>query len=398
MRATHERRVFFFLSAGWGPAVRTLPIIERLAGHDIASAFALGEAPGAAIRAAGLEPIELRLPPADAAASRTRDWWSPYHHLAFSAGDIAPLLDRVEAYRKAICDGRPAAVVTDINPLAALAARSLQVPHVTISQSLFLPGRKRDAARWAMPSALSTINKVLAYYRVGLLEAAAQLELGDITLIPSLPEFDPLDDTPPSLEYVGPILGNQLVPLRSSAQRPSAAKGAAEIFFYPGRPRDTAGPSGQELLDIVLMALNGTDAAVTVATGGFDFEIPGWAQGRFRIVDWCVISPEYQPDLIIHHGGHGACLTAISAGIPSVVIPTHAEREYNAGNLAALGCGELVAIGEADAARVRRVVEGMLDNAACARRCAQWSETIAARGYGGADLAARMIARILQGG
>ena len=38
-----------------------------------------------------------------------------------------------------------------------------------------------------------------------------------------------------------------------------------------------------------------------------------------EIVPWRVISAKYKPDLIIHHGGHGACLTALSAGIPSVV-------------------------------------------------------------------------------
>jgi len=391
MDSTHEKRVFFFLSAGWGPVVRTLPIMSRLRDHGVASSLAIAGTIGAELHAAGFDLIELSVPAFDVPASETRHWWSPYHHLAFHANDIDSLLAHAEAYRKPILDGAPAVVVTDLNPMAALAARSLQVPHITISQSLFLPGRKYDSSRWAMPCALGAINRILAHYGADLLGSAAHLELGDSTLLPSFPEFDPLQNAPPSLQYLGPILGNQLIPLRPSPDRPSAAKGLPEIFFYPGRPRDGSGPSGQALLNVGLPALSGINAAVTVATGGFEFELPQWARDRCRIVPWRVISAEYKPDLIIHHGGHGACLTAISAGIPSVVVPTHAEREYNASNLAALGCGAFVAIEEADVPRLRRAIETMLDNPACARTCAQWSETLAARGYGGADLAARMI-------
>ena len=131
----HQKRVFFFLSAGWGPAVRTLPIMRGLADHGISSSFAMGETAGATIRAAGFDLIELSLPAFNVPASEIRDWWSPYHYLAFHRNDIDPLIHRVDASRKAISDGRPAAMVTDINPVAALAARSLQVPHITISQS-----------------------------------------------------------------------------------------------------------------------------------------------------------------------------------------------------------------------------------------------------------------------
>jgi UDP:flavonoid glycosyltransferase YjiC (YdhE family) len=395
MRSTHEKRVLFFLSAGWGPAVRTLPIIKRLADDGISSSLAVGGGIGPTIRAAGFDLIELGLPPFGVAAAAARDWWSPYHLLAYHNLDIDPLLALVEAYRQAILDRRPAAVVTDLNPVAALAVRSLRVPHVAISQSLFLPGRNCASSRWTMPSALPAINGVLAHYRGSILEAAEQLELGDTTLVPSFPEFDPLRDVPRCVQYVGPLLGNQFVPLLASADRPAAAGKAPAIFFYPGRPHDGAGPSGQALLSLGLTALSCIKAAVTVATGGWDFDIPEHARSQVEIVPWRVISPDYKPDLVIHHGGHGACLTAISAGIPSVVIPTHVEREYNATRLAALGCGEFVVMEQADVTLVRRAIANILEDRAYARKCAQWSETVAARQYGGADLAVRMISQMI---
>jgi UDP:flavonoid glycosyltransferase YjiC (YdhE family) len=387
--------VLFFLSAGWGPAVRTLPIMRELARHGIACSFAMGETISPVINAAGFDVVELSLPAVEVMADKVRNWWSPYHYVAFQQNDVGPLLHRVEAYRKAILDLAPDVVVTDLNPAGALAARSLQICHVTISQSVFLRDEKSEASRWAIPPALPAVNRVLAHYGVRPLESVTHLELGEATVLPSFPEFDPLPNVPPALEYTGPILGNALIPLGPSSPSSAARNGVPLIFLYPGRPHDGAGPSGQLLLNVGLAALRAVNATVTVATGGSAFEIPEYPTDRVHVVAWRVISAEYKPDLIIHHGGHGACLTAISAGSPSLGIPTHAEREYNANHLAALGCGEFVPIQEIDVPRVRRAIETVLDDATYAHRCTQWSKTIAARRYGGADRAARMIMEMI---
>jgi UDP:flavonoid glycosyltransferase YjiC (YdhE family) len=248
-----------------------------------------------------------------------------------------------------------------------------------------------------MPAALPAINAVCKRYGIDLVECAEYLEIGDNTFVPSIPEFDPLQDAPASLHYLGPILGNQLVPLPETGSS-TPENSVPEIFFYPGRPHDGAGASGQVLLNVGLAALNALDATVTVATGGHDFVFPEYSGGRLAIVGWRVISADYKPDLILHHGGHGTCLTAISAGIPSAIVPTHAEREYNARNLAALGCGEFVATDKIDVKHVRRTVESAMQSPAYACACAQWSQTIAARRYEGADLAARIITRMIDGG
>jgi UDP:flavonoid glycosyltransferase YjiC (YdhE family) len=91
-------------------------------------------------------------------------------------------------------------------------------------------------------------------------------------------------------------------------------------------------------------------------------------------------------------------LTAISAGIPSVIVPTHAEREYNATNLAALGCGEFVGMDQIDVPTVRRAINNVIDNPDYGFKCAQWSETIAARKYEGPGLVARIMMQIVDPG
>lgn len=46
--------------------------------------------------------------------------------------------------------------------------------------------------------------------------------------------------------------------------------------------------------------------------------------------------------MIIHHGGHGSCMTSLQYAIPSLVIPTHTERLYNAIMVEKLGFGNYI--------------------------------------------------------
>ena len=48
-------------------------------------------------------------------------------------------------------------------------------------------------------------------------------------------------------------------------------------------------------------------------------------------------------------------------------------------------------MGQIDAPHVRRAIESAMENPAFACESAKWSQTIADRKYGGADLAARII-------
>jgi hypothetical protein len=97
MRSAHSNRLFFFLSAGWGPVVRTLPITNGLVDYGIASSFAVGGTIGPQIRAAGFDLIELGLPAFNAPVDEEREWWSPYDFLALHSLDIETLLGHVKA-------------------------------------------------------------------------------------------------------------------------------------------------------------------------------------------------------------------------------------------------------------------------------------------------------------
>jgi UDP:flavonoid glycosyltransferase YjiC (YdhE family) len=85
-------------------------------------------------------------------------------------------------------------------------------------------------------------------------------------------------------------------------------------------------------------------------------------------------------------------MAAIQAGVPSLVIPTFQEREFNARQLHALGLGDFITPEELTAERLaREVAAAVEDGAAIRANLRRWQETLAARRYGGAALAVREI-------
>jgi UDP:flavonoid glycosyltransferase YjiC (YdhE family) len=72
-------------------------------------------------------------------------------------------------------------------------------------------------------------------------------------------------------------------------------------------------------------------------------------------------------DLMVHHGGHGSCMTSAFSGTPALIVPTYSERESNARRLADLGAAGMHVPGvdetgekHVDGAEFARTVQAML--------------------------------------
>ncbi|MCP4752670.1 MAG: hypothetical protein GY866_17425, partial [Proteobacteria bacterium] len=80
-----------------------------------------------------------------------------------------------------------------------------------------------------------------------------------------------------------------------------------------------------------------------VATAGFQ-EIPKALPplpDNFRTTSFLPgFSMAKRCDLMVHHGGHGSCMTGVFSGTPALILPTYSERESNARRLVALGVAE----------------------------------------------------------
>nr|WP_239565274.1 nucleotide disphospho-sugar-binding domain-containing protein [Brevibacillus fulvus] len=100
--------------------------------------------------------------------------------------------------------------------------------------------------------------------------------------------------------------------------------------------------------------------------------------------------------LFIHHGGHGSCMSAIMHGVPSLVIPTHSEREYNARKVWELGVGEYLLPGCFTADHLNQMATFIMEDQ-YRDRAIELRETVMKRKYAGAagvyQLAERHIAQ-----
>ena len=104
---------------------------------------------------------------------------------------------------------------------------------------------------------------------------------------------------------------------------------------------------GLDLLPFWETAFAGTGWEVVISTGGRP--VPRrWRQlGNLRVFPW-VPGAEMiaRADGILFHGGYGTMMEIVQAGVPSVVLPFHAEQEGNGRRLQQNGVAQVLAPGD----------------------------------------------------
>lgn len=390
-----------------GLPTRTVPVARELAkrGHEIAFCCP-AEAPSKLIEEAGLN----NLPPKPRPASTiipppTQQVWNMDHFWAalgyqdenFVRGDCEAMMALMTDYGADV-------IVDSWNISACLAARALRKPLVTILQADMHPD-SRGFIWWKepptdVPTPVLVVNKVLAEHGLQPIGKTGELHVGDLTLVVGMPETDPLPEKA-DVTYIGPILWQ-----KPEAKLPdwvsALSKDRPVVWVYTGNPsympgHHTWGDSAV-VLHACIAALADEDVQVALTTGhhalpeevsslpaNFYYEsyVPGLALAE-------------RADLLIHHGGQGACFTGPYTGTPAVIIPTYSERESNARRIAALGAGDFVVVAEdvsgekhVSAEEVRAKVRRVLSDPSFTTNARRIGEKM--RAYGGASEAARLI-------
>ncbi|MGB8325866.1 MAG: nucleotide disphospho-sugar-binding domain-containing protein [Candidatus Acidiferrum sp.] len=338
-----------------GLPTRMVPIASTLAdrGHDVA-VFNPSPAPAKLIADAGLKNLPMPSQPMPAGVIdlvQASASWDVEQMFAAFCLDEEYVRAATAFYVELIRDYGPDVVVDSFDLLACLAARTLQVPLVTVLQGNFHPA-SRGFLWWekerpsGLPSAVPAINKVAAEYGLKPVERCVDLLAGDLSLIVGTPETDPLPSSA-NVTYVGPIVwqrGNAALPdwiAALSRDRPL-------IWVYSGNPR-YGGNVSTPIDSIVVIraaiaALREAPVHVVLTTG--HQELPkefGALPANFHHAAY-LPGPAMAArcDLMVHHGGHSSVMAGLSAGTPAVIIPTITERESNARRLASLGAGEVV--------------------------------------------------------
>ena len=389
-----------------GLPTRTVPIARELAerGHKIAFC-SRAPAPGQLIEEAGFDNLTPNLkfiptiwPP------NTTEVWNVDHFSALTGNlDENWVRGCCEAFMELAAEFGADVIVDSWNLSACIAARVLGKPLVSVIQADMHPD-SHGFIWWREPPAdvptpVPAVNKVLAEYGLKPIGKTGELHVGDLTLVVGTPETDPLPEKA-DVTYIGPILWQ-----KPGAKLPDWVNALSRekpvVWVYSGNP--SYGPIISWADSIVVLraciaALADEDVQVVLTTGyhmlpeefsslpaNFHYEshLPGMALAE-------------RADLLIHHGGQGACFTGPYNGTPAVIIPTYTERESNARRIAAAGAGDFVlpvmgASGEREVPveELRAKVRKVLSDPSFTENARRLGEKM--RAYGGASEAARLI-------
>jgi UDP:flavonoid glycosyltransferase YjiC (YdhE family) len=229
---------------------------------------------------------------------------------------------------------RPDLVVHE--PLAAagaLAAARRTVPSVTVDASLF-------DARELLGATLSKVGAAAAQFGVAEFPEPAQM----------------LYTAPPSVVRATPGRPLRYQPVAGDRAAPD------DLTRRGDRPRiivtrSTAdGPGSDPLMSSVIAATAGADLDVVLVR-------PDRRAARrplppnVRVVDWIPFPGVFAAaDAVVHHGGAGTLLTALSAGLPQLVVPGAGDRRVHAELVAARGAGLAVPARRITAGALERLV------------------------------------------
>jgi UDP:flavonoid glycosyltransferase YjiC (YdhE family) len=237
-----------------------------------------------------------------------------------SAEALAQLVD---AWRQRIAHAD--LVVSNVAPAAMVAARTLDLPVLEISQGYHVPppGLPCPPFRDWQPAprarliasdriVLQAINEVLARHGRSPIESIGDLFAGR-TLLQTYPELEMYPERGPS-EYFG------IVP----------AKGRPMLDWPEGRPRILAYlyPYFEHLGPLLEAIAQTAGAAVVVCLGAPDDLRHKHESGSLTFADRLLDFPHMaaDADLVVCHGSHQATAEALLVGRPLLLLPTQVEQ------------------------------------------------------------------------
>ena len=339
-------------------------------------------------------------------ASATQEIWNIDHFMyIMGMGNVEYTKAVVGSMSRTIVRHKPDAIVTLWNPYMNIAAKIHDLPVISVMQSDVHPASK-GFIWWkeppaALPTPVEAVNQVLSQHHLPSVESVGALSVGDLSLIPGIPETDPLPDAN-DVHYVG-IASLQDCDEKHPEWLNQLPADQPIIWLYPGNLQYIKGHDGPfdglVILNSCIEVLKTMDVRVVLSTGGHPLPEEGLPlPSNFIHIPFVPgVSMAERCDLMIHHGGFGSSQTGLYTGTPALVIPTFSERESNARKMAALGAGEfLVPSSDAsgkgktiDLHELRSKIEKVLSNDSYGDHAEKIGKKL--RNFGGASHAANLI-------
>ena len=401
MVVKQKLRVFVGMSGGFGPLSQVLPIIETFEKEEFDITCYIASSSASMVKMLGYKFLEAPfIPPPQKLIPKGYHWWDiDYYWGKFGYIDQAYLDEMIPAKVEQIRKCKPDFIISQFSPPTEIAAKVLGVPLISVTQSCMHPKGKR-VSWWREPEeeyprATNFVNKVTERFGLKPIEKMEDLNKGDLTIIPSFPEFDPIDD---NVIYIGPLLWESSGSRRGFNADEAGTHDRPLILVYTGNLYDSAGPSGFTILQNVIHAFGGKNIDVIVSTGLEQslenvVEVPN----NIQIVDWVPAAKLIKKcHLTIHHGGHGSCMLNIINGVPAIIIPTFSEREFNARQFNELGVGNFIPLNELNGKSLYAEAERIICDKAYTIKASEWAEVLKKRNYGGGIEAKRHIMETLR--
>lgn len=403
-------RVLFSVSAWPGHYFPMVPLGWALqaAGHEVRVACAASQEP--AVCRTGLTPVPLYEGMDMVFLTRLRylwdaqagNWpypWRPPHpvtgdevtsltefdfgryvseHTAQTVGAMVRSFDAAAGFARR---WRPDLVVHD--PLAVegqLAARVAGVPAVA---HLWGPAGTHEPAERGLSLVPEYPAGTFAKWKVG------DLGPGDVTHV--------IDPCP--AELAPPIGTAERLPVRYV---PYNGPGEAPDWLVepPERPRvcvvwgsSTTAMSGPRsfVLPRVVEAVADLDAEVVLTATGEDLARLGTVPDSVRVLERFPLHPLLPTcSAVVHHGGAGCLMTALSAGVPQLALTFAIEQELNGERVAAAGAGQQIRGDLAEPAAIRAAVTDLLAKPGYAAAARGLADSLNAR-PSPADLVGRLV-------
>jgi UDP:flavonoid glycosyltransferase YjiC (YdhE family) len=346
-------RAFFFpsyLGSGFGHIGRCLALAGELSARDWEVAFALSGPHLTRVREAGYPVYEPRKPFRPRPETKEGPAFTIFSDMNFQLvrdGFYHPRVVRatVKEGLRFVSHFRPDVLVGDTWSLTGVIGRLAGLPVVQIIKSVAHPAQPNLIWWQQPPSALippdprPVFNPMLRRWGLPEITRAEDLLTGDLLLVPSIPELDPLPPGLPDTHYVGALTVND----GASIQEPSwfADLDTSRPLLYV-TIGGGAGPVGsRRFFALVADAFADTAWQVIVSTGTkfspTDLPTP---PSNVRFESWVPgLAVIARSDVVIFHGGYGTMMECVRCGVPSVVTPFHSEQESNGRRLEASGTG-----------------------------------------------------------
>lgn len=250
-----------------------------------------------------------------------------------------------------------------------------------------------EPTTWAGPLAAAVLGIPAVRHLWGVDYTVQARELEPVVLAPvlerlGLAEVDTIgtvtiDTCPPSMQVAANYRRHLMryIPYNGSGIAPGW------LLAPPPRTRVcvTWGTSSARLAHLspvgpVLDAVSQLDVEVVATLSATDIERLGTPPDGVRVLEQVPLHMLLPTcDLIVHQGGMGTTMTALTCGLPQLVIPRLPDQTFNAGRLAATGSGRAIPAGEADTTAIRAALPDLLGPGACRQAAERLRDEIASQ-------------------